>query len=55
MVAVITAGGRGTRIASVDGSVPKPMLPVAGKPVLKRQVEGLRRQGIDLIIFSIGY
>lgn len=55
MVAVITAGGRGTRIASVDGSVPKPMLPVAGKPVLKRQVEGLRRQGIDRIIFTIGY
>ena len=55
MVGVITAGGRGTRIASVDGSVPKPMLPVAGKPVLKRQVEGLRRQGIDRIIFTIGY
>ena len=43
------------RIASVDGSVPKSMLPVAGKPVLKRQVEGLRRQGIDRIIFTIGY
>lgn len=55
MVAVITAGGRGTRIASVDCSVPKPMLPVAGKPVLKRQVEGLQRQGIDRIIFTIGY
>lgn len=55
MVAVITAGGRGTRVAGVDDSLPKPMLPVAGKPVLQHQVECLKRQGIEKIIFTIGY
>lgn len=55
MLAVITAGGRGTRISSVDNSVPKPMLPVAGKPVLQHQIECLKRQGVEEIIFTIGY
>lgn len=55
MQAVITAGGKGTRVVSVNGSIPKPLLPIAGKPVLQHQVECLRRQGIDRITFTIGY
>ncbi len=55
MLAVITAGGKGTRVASVDNSVPKPMLSVAGKPVLQYQIECLKRQGIEKIIFTVGY
>lgn len=55
MQAVITAGGKGTRVASVNGSIPKPLLPIAGKPVLQHQVECLMRQGIDRITFTIGY
>lgn len=55
MYAVISAGGKGTRVASVDGSLPKPMLPILGKPVLQYQIECLRRQGISKIILTIGH
>lgn len=55
MYAVITAGGKGTRVASVDSSIPKPLLPVAGKPVLQHQIECLKRQGVERITLTIGY
>lgn len=55
MDAVIMAGGRGTRVASVNGALPKPMLPICGKPVLLHQIECLRRQGITRITLVIGY
>lgn len=55
MQAVIMAGGKGTRVASVNGSVPKPMLPIDGKPVLLHQVECLKRQGIFDITLTIGH
>lgn len=55
MKAVIMAGGKGTRIASVNSRVPKPMIPLAGKPVLEHQIECLKRQGITEIILIIGY
>lgn len=55
MQVVIMAGGKGTRVASVKADVPKPMLRVAGKPVLEHQIECLRRQGFHDIILAIGY
>lgn len=55
MYAVITAGGKGTRVASVNRNLPKPMLPVAGKPVLLHQIECLKRQGFEKIILTVGH
>lgn len=55
MVAVIMAGGRGTRIASVDSTVPKPMLPVCGKPVIQMLVESLSTQGFKDIWIVTGF
>lgn len=55
MIAVIMAGGRGTRIASVNSDVPKPMIPLAGKPVLQYQIEALSRRGVKNFILVIGY
>ena len=55
MRAIITAGGKGTRVASVDSGIPKPLLPVAGKPVLQHQIECLKRQGIIDITLTIGH
>jgi len=55
LYAVIAAGGKGSRVAAVNGSVPKPMLNVAGKPVLQWQIECLRRQGIVHIILTINH
>ena len=51
MKTVIMAGGKGTRISSVAPDIPKPMISIAGKPVLEHEIICLREQGfIDLII-----
>lgn len=52
--AVIMAGGKGTRLRAItNDEIPKPMAPVAGKPILEWQIECLRRQGIQEIILII--
>ena len=55
MKTVIMAGGRGTRIASVARDIPKPMIPIGGKPVLERELECLREQGFTEIIITVGH
>lgn len=52
---VIMAGGKGTRIASVDSTVPKPMIPVCGKPVLEHLIESLVRQGYVRLTLVTGH
>ncbi|MEX1365240.1 MAG: HAD-IIIA family hydrolase [Nannocystaceae bacterium] len=53
--AVILAGGKGTRLASVSEGRPKPLVPVAGVPVVVRQIELLVRYGIDEVFLTTGY
>lgn len=55
MKVVIMAGGKGTRIASVNSEVPKPMIEVLGKPILEHQVDVLKKQGFNDYIFVIGH
>ncbi len=55
MRAVILAGGLGTRMAGLYPGLPKPLIPVGGKPVLTRQIETLVRQGITEITLVTGY
>ncbi len=55
MQAVIMAGGKGTRLASVTKNIPKPMVPIAGKPLLEYQIENLKQNGVDNIILIVGY
>lgn len=55
MKVIIMAGGKGTRIASVKSDVPKPMIPIAGKPILEWQIECLKGQGLTDITLVIGY
>lgn len=55
MKVVIMAGGKGTRIASVKSDVPKPMIPIAGKPILEWQIENLKACGLTDITLVIGY
>ncbi len=55
MKAVIMAGGKGTRIASVRSDIPKPMIPVLGKPILEWQIECLKKNGITDILIGIGH
>jgi len=52
---VIMAGGKGTRIASVNAEVPKPMIEILGKPILEYQLDCLRKQGYTDIILVIGH
>jgi dTDP-glucose pyrophosphorylase len=51
--AVIMAGGRGTRLAPMTDTVPKPMLRVAGRPILERIVLHLVGHGIVRIFLSV--
>jgi NDP-sugar pyrophosphorylase family protein len=53
--AIILVGGRGTRLGALSAAVPKPMLPVAGRPFVEYLVYQLRRSGIRTIIFACGY
>ena len=55
MKAVIMAGGKGTRLRDMTLSTPKPMIEIAGKPILHYQIESLKRHGITDIIIIIGY
>lgn len=53
--AVILAGGRGTRMRPITDTLPKPMVPVLGRPFLEYQVEQLRDQGFERILLLLGY
>jgi UDP-N-acetylglucosamine diphosphorylase / glucose-1-phosphate thymidylyltransferase / UDP-N-acetylgalactosamine diphosphorylase / glucosamine-1-phosphate N-acetyltransferase / galactosamine-1-phosphate N-acetyltransferase len=53
--AVILAAGRGTRMGVQTESLPKPMLPVRGKPLIQHIVENLSTAGIKRILIVVGY
>lgn len=55
MKTVIMAGGKGTRIASMRSDVPKPMIPICGKPILEHQIDNLKSCGLTDITLVIGY
>lgn len=55
MKAVIMAGGKGTRITSVARDIPKPMIPIEGKPVLEHELECLREQGFTDVILTVSH
>lgn len=55
MKVVIMAGGKGTRIASVRNDIPKPMIPICGKPILEHQIDNLKKCGLTDITLVIGY
>lgn len=56
MIAFILAGGKGTRFKEVTKDIlPKPMVNIAGKPILQHQIEFLDRNNINKVILSVGY
>lgn len=53
--AVIMAGGFGKRLLPLTRTVPKPMLPIGGRPLLERTIEQLRRSGIQEVHLTTHY
>ena len=46
MKAVLLAAGKGTRMGALTDDLPKPMLPVEGKPILEHIISGIAAQGV---------
>ncbi|MDP6612766.1 MAG: sugar phosphate nucleotidyltransferase [Candidatus Hydrothermarchaeota archaeon] len=55
MKAVILAAGKGTRLEPLTNTMPKCMLPLAGKPILEHIVLAMRGAGITDIVMVVGY
>ena len=55
MYALILSGGKGERLRPLTDTLPKPMVPVCGKPVLEYQVEWLKAGGVTDVVFLAGY
>ncbi len=55
MKAVILTGGEGTRLRSISGGLPKPMMPLLGAPLLERTVALLRENGFDELCLTLHY
>ena len=53
MKAMILAAGKGTRLAPLTDTLPKPMLAIAGKPLIQWQVEALARAGIEEVVINL--
>ena len=52
---IILAGGAGTRLRARLGDLPKPMIPIEGKPLLEHQVELAKKYGFTDLIFFVHY
>ncbi len=52
---IIMAGGRGTRLRPHTENCPKPLLPVAGKPMLEHIIERARTEGFRRFVLAIHY
>ena len=52
---VIMAGGMGTRLLPYTESCPKPLLPVAGKPMLEHIIQRAKLEGFNHFVIAINY
>src|SRR5438045_5507043 len=55
MECVVLAGGLGTRMRPVTDDVPKALISVAGQPFVDRQLTWLAEEGVERVVYSIGY
>ncbi len=55
MKAMVLAAGKGTRLFPLTGVIPKPMAPVAGKPILQHIFELLAGAGVDEVNVNVHY
>src|SRR5580704_13048441 len=55
MKAVIMAGGEGTRLRPLTSNAPKPLLPIANRPMMEHVINLLKKHGFDDIVVTVGY
>jgi glucose-1-phosphate cytidylyltransferase len=55
MQVVILCGGQGTRIRDVADDVPKPMIPIGGRPILWHIMKGYAQHGFNDFVLCLGY
>ncbi len=55
MQALILAGGQGTRLRPLTTSVPKPVVPLAGRPHIAHMIDWLAGHGVDEVVVSCGF
>src|SRR5512141_3052400 len=55
MKAVILCGGQGTRIRDANESLPKPLLPIGGKPIVWHIMKMYARHGVRGFVLCLGY
>lgn len=53
--AIILAGGLGSRLSSVSGGLPKPLVPVAGRPFLEHVLDMLHDAGVETVIMAVNH
>jgi len=53
--AVILCGGKGSRLSSIAGDLPKALVSIMGKPLLIYQIEELSRHGVEEVILCVGH
>ncbi len=52
---MILAAGKGTRVRPLTNEMPKPMIPIIGKPVMEYLIEELARHGFDEIMINVSH
>ncbi|MBV9292559.1 MAG: NTP transferase domain-containing protein, partial [Frankiales bacterium] len=55
MRAVVMAGGEGSRLRPMTANLPKPLLPVANRPVLEHVLRLLRRHGVTDTVVTVQF
>src|SRR5205807_9782782 len=55
MRAVVMAGGEGSRLRPMTANLPKPLLPVANRPVMEHVLRLLRRHGITETVVTVQF
>jgi mannose-1-phosphate guanylyltransferase/phosphomannomutase len=53
--AVIMAGGEGTRLRPLTSNAPKPLLPLANRPMMEHVINLLKKHGFDDIVVTVAY
>jgi len=55
MQAILLSAGRGQRLAPLTDTIPKPLVSVAGKPIIEYQLDKLKQAGVETLVINTGW